>query len=297
LKVLFLISISFLFVFENAWACVEHDEIVNSGDSFETSILFHKPGEYYAVQQHLIYYKGRPYFNYSLCMKNASAFGYSLEEASHYDLENDCNMLGPWLPVYGPRGEEVFRDYFYGYFSKYLDEYMGDLAKRDKLAPMVDSFKAMLGDFDDLMLTAAGVYLVRHAYMNAPMANNFRMGKNGKGGGRGVMRAGWLFMLIGALGFVSESYQRQESANIHKDKLQGTINAMDRTLREMNILAEPSTPRRELRTYGIHASIVDRIVRAYATAFISMDEEQKWICEPLVPESVLEFENQFRIEI
>lgn len=269
-----------------ALACVSQQEVLAAKTPIQSSILFYKTSEYYALLQHLTYYQGRPYFNYSLCIKDMQAQGFSLERASHYDLNKDCHMLGQWSPVYGPQGEEVFSEYFFHYLQKDLDEYFSTLKRREKLAPFIDSFKTTLSDFNDLLLLAAGAQLVRQAYLVAPFANNVAALTTRKGEvnmRKLGARAGWFFMLVGAVGMAAESYKRNEDAKVHRQKLQATIKTLEVAEREMNLLEAEGEVTDKQSSYPFHVGIVDKIVKAFAEALIQLNEEQGWICEPMVP--------------
>lgn len=263
--------------FEIGQACVSHESLVNAGTSFESDILFFKTDEHYVVQQHLAYHEGRPYFNFSLCMKEQHKVGFRLEDASQYDFVRHCQMLGQWTPVYTPEGEDLVNSIFAKAFEDSLGKFIEKLEKRAFLAPMVDSLKAILSDYNNLFLMAAGAAIVRQAYIIAPFANAFGGSRADSKSNMRMMRAGNLLMFLSVLGMTTNSYSRNKSAKVHRAKLQEVVTALERMEREMDALVNKE---RLNQDYPVEARIVDAIVEALAVALATVEVAHSNVCRP-----------------
>jgi hypothetical protein len=257
---------------------VTQEELVASSTEFESDILFFKTDEHVVVQQHLVYYKNRPYFNLSLCMKNQDQTGFNLKEAALYDFDKHCRMLGSWIPVYTPDGVEVMPNLFAKAFEAELSKFMTSLERRQVLAPLVDSLKATLTDFDNLLLLTAGAAIVRQAYIIAPMANNFGNMTNPKNNMR-MMKAGSFLMVLSLLGLFTEAYDRQTSVKVHQEKLQEVIFAVDQMDYELDaLMSKDKSP----VDAPVESRIFGAIVNALAVGLATVEMESSWICLPMV---------------
>lgn len=271
-----LILISSLVISPVVWACLPHSEIQESHTPFESDILFFKTDEHVVIQQHLTYYQDRPYFNISLCMKNQGQSGFSLREAGTYNFEEHCRMLGSWIPVYTPDGEPVLSTLFAEAFEQFLSQFISTLERRSVLAPMMDTLKSMLTDYDNLFLMAAGATIVRQAYVIAPLANNINAMTSPKANKR-IMRAGGILMVLGLLGLWKEASDRQTSATVHQEKLQEVVAALEHMESELEHLSreEPSTS-----DYVAESRIFSALVNALAFALATVEIDHGWVCLP-----------------
>lgn len=228
------------------------------------------------IQQHLTYFEGRPYFNISLCMKNQGQSGFNLREAGTYNFDEHCRMLGSWIPVYTPDGEPVLNTLFAEAFAAHLTGFIEKLEQRSVLAPLVDSLKSILTDYDNLLLTTAGAAIVRQAYIIAPLANNLGISSNPKNNTR-MMRAGGFLMVLGLFGLYTQSQDRQTSLTVHQEKLQEVVATLQQMEREFEHLSTGNTSDSD---YFAEARIFSAIVDALAVGLATVEFDNGWVCLP-----------------
>lgn len=273
----------------SAQACIDHGEVKERKVKFESHILFHKDLEYVALQQHLAYIDGRPYFNYSLCLKDLLGDGYNLAQASQYDFDKDCTPLGPWTPVYGPKDEEVFTEVFFDLLDAQFEDFVTSLEKRKMIAPIFNSFSTTFGSFRSLLMVTGGAILVRQAYTLAPMANTFSQ----RTGNRMARNLGWLMAALGIVDITYRAHKINKESSVHQKKLQEVISTLQRTEKQMGLMLDYKNKGSDLRSYQVYPGIVNKVLEAFAaTMFEIQDRHGHWMCQPYIPEN----ERAFRKE-
>jgi len=266
-------------------ACLSHEAVQASGESFESQILFFKTDEHLVIQQHLTYHEGRPYFNFSLCMKDQHLGGFRLEDAADYDFAQHCEMLGSWLPVFDPEGRDLVNGLFAYKLEGHLTSFIGELEKRSQLAPLIDSFRGLFSEYHNWLLLTASAVVIKQAYQLAPLANNFGpRGSQLRGTG---LRAGGFLAVLAIFGLYNQTRERQESVRVHREKLQEVEMIIDRLDREISLLQNQEL--HLTQNYQLPSPVLSILLESLARSLAEIEMNSPEVCEPMVPEHLRGF--------
>lgn len=274
-----IVSLFIVTQFLSAQACISHTQVVEQGIEFESDIVFFITNQHSVVQQHLSYIEGRPYFNFSLCSKEQVHSGFNTKDAFEYDISKHCKMLGQWLPIHSPYGEDVVKNLFLPAFSNRMEEKLSSLQMRSLVAPLIDSAKRTLQNYDDLFLLAISTIAYSQAYRLAPLTQiTPRAGSARSARMQGRLSA--LGILFATFGLAADLVSNQEKKDIHLTKLQEVADTLARLESQMKELVKEYPSHRDT-AYNTHPGIISFILEALIYGLVVLETEHQWICEPI----------------
>ncbi|MEM7646847.1 MAG: hypothetical protein AAF203_08065 [Pseudomonadota bacterium] len=278
-----------------ASACVTEAEVHEEGSDIASNIVFHRADENYAIQQHLVYHKGRPYFNYSKCWKEHGS-GFNVKDAYEFDLKKDCFYLGQWIPVYDPFENDVFTGLFLKKFKSHMDENMDNLGWRSYLAPTIEGIKQTLNEYNHVMLSFAGITLLHQGYVVAAAAQRWSKFTSQKSAQR-LKTGGGLLAVIGILGLFAEPVVYERRYDIHQQKIQELIYALTALEKDMKLLRLYHEGEQALRQENapdddesapIHFRVVSMIEDSIGLALAELELKHPGICKPMRPRPLIQ---------